>query len=70
MIQNVVHIRPKTVTQQYRRMTITITYDTLTRTWVWSFDHVVHLPFSGAAETLDKAIKAAQKQVDFVLGPE
>ena len=58
------NILPKTRKEQYKRYTITVTYDPHEKTWHWFFAIVTATPVSGTASTLERAFHAARRRID------
>lgn len=67
-LTNIINMRvePKRIRRQYRKLPITVTFEPATKEWKWEVKYTVERVFDGRAETMEKAMKAAQKTIDQV----
>jgi ribosomal protein L16/L10AE len=57
-------IQPKTLKRTYKRHHFTVTYTPKTGKWKWSVEVQITTKYSEEADTMQKAIRAAEKCID------
>jgi len=60
-------IPPKKINRRYKNHAIVITYKPPTKKWSWEVTYVQTTKFSDEADTMTKAVKAAEKHIDSTL---
>lgn len=63
---DVAFIKPKTMRRVYKRHHFTVTFIPATKKWKWEVEIVTTNKFSETADTMVKAIRAAEKCIDKV----
>ena len=57
------------IKREYKEHSVTFQLDKRRKTWSWTFNHTIHLTFSGEdCPSLDDAIKGAYKNIDKIMG--
>ena len=61
------NVTPKKETRLYKRHEITVQFQPSNKEWSWRFKHTATVTFAGTAKTIDKAYRAAKKEVDRIV---